>query len=381
MLRELAEHVAIPTGKGFEPGLNQYRDLLISRLERLTPTIDRIPGTPRPAWIDFSPRPRTAQPPITIVARHQTGAVLPRLLLAGHIDTVHDPDGPFNSLTIAPDGQTARGPGAADMKGGILIAVHALEALHRCGAALNWSFLLNSDEETGSFHSDPALVAEAKRHDFGLALEPALPGGALAVERMGSGQFRIEVFGRSAHVGRDFASGVSAVTRLGEIIAEIGTWPRPVEGVIINVGPLKGGGVTNAVADYAACWGNVRFADEPAAAELETKLVALATTAEAMPRVVVHHRWNRPAKPLTPGTQRLADAARRAAESLGQSLPFSKTGGVCDGNILQHAGLPTIDTLGVRGGGLHTTDEWIEVPSLVERSQLLAVLMLQLSGL
>ncbi len=379
MLAELAEHVAIPTGKGFEPGLNQYREALVGRLAALTETIDRVPGAPRPAWIDVVPRPQTAQPPVTVVARHHVSDELPRLLLAGHIDTVHDPDGPFRTLTVAPDGRTALGPGAADMKGGIVLAMHALEALHRCGAAINWSFLLNSDEETGSFHSDPALEAEAKRHDFGLALEPALPGGALAIERMGSGQFKIEVLGRSAHVGRDFASGISAVTRLGEIIAEIGKWPRPEEGLIINVGPLKGGIVTNAVADYAACWGNVRFGNETLADELEEKLLALVTPGDALPRVVVHHRWNRPAKPLIEATQRLADRAAVVAKSLGQTLPFTKTGGVCDGNILQHAGLPTIDTLGVRGGGLHTTDEWIEVASLVERSQLLATLMLDLA--
>lgn len=86
----------------------------------------------------------------------------------------------------------------------------------------------------------------------------------------------------------------------------------------------------------------------------------------------------RPAKPLVPKTRSLALIARAAAESLGQDLPFAKTGGVCDGNILQDAGLPTIDTLGVRGGGLHTTDEWIEVRSLVERAQLMAVLLLRL---
>lgn len=380
MLTELAEHVAIPTGKGFEAGLNQYRDVLLGRLGALTGTIDRVPGAARPAWIDVVPRPQAAQPPITAVARHHVSDNLPRLLLAGHIDTVHDPDGTFRTLTVSADGKTAVGPGAADMKGGILIAIHALEALHRCGARLNWTFLLNSDEETGSFHSDPALEAEAKRHDFGLALEPALPGGALAIERMGSGQFKIEVHGRSAHVGRDFASGISAVTRLGEIIAEIGTWPRPEEGLIINIGPLKGGSVTNAVAEHAACWGNVRFANETLARELEQKLIRLATPADVRPGVVVHYRWNRPSKPLTPGTQYLADHAAQAAKSLGQALPFTKTGGVCDGNILQRAGLPTIDTLGVRGGGLHTMDEWIEVNSLVERSRLLAVLMLGLSG-
>jgi glutamate carboxypeptidase len=62
-------------------------------------------------------------------------------------------------------------------------------------------------------------------------------------------------------------------------------------------------------------------------------------------------------------------------ESLGQSLPFASTAGVCDGNNLQAAGLATIDTLGVRGGGLHTPTEWIEIASLVERAQVLAMVM------
>ncbi|MAY74953.1 MAG: hypothetical protein CMJ31_09625 [Phycisphaerae bacterium] len=99
-----------------------------------------------------------------------------------------------------------------------------------------------------------------------------------------------------------------------------------------------------------------------------------------MPAVSVFRSFNRPAKPETPEVRSLAMAARGVAEALGQELPFAKTGGVCDGNILQDAGLPTIDTLGVRGGGLHTPDEWIDLSSLVERSQLLAVLIYRLSN-
>src|SRR5690606_3909213 len=104
----------------------------------------------------------------------------------------------------------ARGPGAADMKGGVLIALCALEALDAAGVDLNWTVLLNSDEETGSFQSARVLREAAKQHDIGICVEPALPGGALAIERMGSGQFMIEVHGRSAHVGREFTKGVSA---------------------------------------------------------------------------------------------------------------------------------------------------------------------------
>ena len=109
--------------------------------------------------------------------------------------------------------------------------------------------------------------------------------------------------------------------------------------------------------------------------EIIAELDALATAEDAMPRVVVHRSFNRPAKPMLPETEALGLRARAAAEDLGQRLPFAKTGGVCDGNIMQDAGLPTIDTLGVRGGGLHTPSEWIELSSLVERCQLLAVLL------
>lgn len=380
MFAQLSEHVAIPTGKGYQPGLDEYRNILLDRLTALGASVSEHPGDPRPAWLDADPDPNRPTPK-TVAARH-TDAVpnAPRMLIAGHIDTVHDPNGAFKELTKSADGATALGPGAADMKGGILVALTALESLHRVGASVNWTFALNADEETGSFHSKRALEELARAHDVGLAIEPALPGGALAIERMGSGQFMIEVFGRSAHVGRDFAQGVSAVTRLGEILVELGRLPDLERGMIVSVGPIKGGPVTNAVPDHAAAWGNVRFKDPDSAAELERRILALATPeADALPRVVVHHDWNRPAKPLIPPTQRLADVAARAAEDIGQSLPFTSTGGVCDGNILQNVGLPTIDTLGVRGGGLHTTDEWIEVPSLVERASLMAVLLLRLS--
>ena len=125
---------------------------------------------------------------------------------------------------------------------------------------------------------------------------------------------------------------------------------------------------------------NAWSATEQEAAQLGRELDALATASGALPGVTIRRSFHRPAKPLTPGTQTLADLARAAAEDLGQKLPFGTTGGVCDGNNLQAEGLPTIDTLGVRGGGLHTISEWIEMPSLVERCQLTAVLIARLSA-
>lgn len=381
MLRELAAHVAIPTGHNHTPGLDEYRGLLVARLRALGAVCEEVPGDPRPGWI--TPDAEGASPehriPPTAVCR-RPGLTGPRLLLSGHLDTVFTPSDPFNKLSIAPDGKAATGPGVVDMKGGILIALHALEALASCGVTPSWTFILNSDEETGSYHSRAALEAEAKKHHFGIAFEPALPGGAMAIERKGSGQFMIEVHGRSAHAGRDFEKGVSAVYALARILTKLEAMSDLPRGTTVNVGPIDGANATNIVPERARAWGNVRFTDEAAAAELERKLDALATTPDALPRVVVHRGFNRPAKPKTPATEQLALTAREVAESLGQTLPFASTGGVCDGNILQAVGLPTIDSMGVRGGGLHTPQEWIEVPSLVERCQLLAVLFANLSG-
>ena len=171
------------------------------------------------------------------------------------------------------------------------------------------------------------------------------------------------------------------MTALAERLVRIAGLPDAGRGKIVSVGPISGGIATNAVPDHAAAWGNVRFPDAGVCAELAAELDALATPVSdhgAMPRCVLHRSFNRPAKPLTPGTEALAFKAREVAQALGQSLPFTRTGGVCDGNIMQDAGLATIDTVGVRGGGLHTPDEWIDLSSLVERCQLLAVLLARL---
>ena len=255
----------------------------------------------------------------------------------------------------------------------------ALEALAEAGVELSWTMILTCDEESGSYLSEAALRAAATEHDWGFAVEPALPGGALAVERGGSGQFQIEVFGRSAHVGREFAKGISAVVELAGIITKLQELVRVDEGVVVNVGPIKGGDVTNTVPDYAACWGNVRFRDARQAEELGNAVDALGSQGDRLPRVVVHRSFNRPAKPSTEAVGRLADAAAGVSADLGVELPFTSTGGVCDGNILQDAGLPTLDTLGVRGGNLHRDDEYIEVASLVDRAGLLAILLTRIA--
>ncbi|MHC5022520.1 MAG: M20/M25/M40 family metallo-hydrolase [Planctomycetota bacterium] len=378
LARDLAVHVAIPTGTGYVTGLDEYRDMVRARLESLGATIELLPGEPRPAWLTLPGQPPEPPAPV-LVARREVPGARPRVLISGHLDTVHDPHDSFRALTIEPDGVLARGPGAVDMKGGVVIALAALEILAAHDVELSWTMVLNSDEETGSYGSAAALRRVASGHDFGVVLEPALADGALAVERMGSGHFMVEIRGRAAHVGREFTAGISAVTALGGLLEAIAAMADPGRGRIVNVGPLRGGSVLNTVPDSAACWGNARFTTAEAGEDLGRRLDALATPDGALPAVIVHRAWSRPAKPCTPAVRAFAGMAQVAAADLGQALPFASTGGVCDGNILQDAGLPTLDTLGVRGGNLHRRDEFVEMASLVERCQLLASVLSRLA--
>lgn len=386
LIADLRDLVAIPSASSNLPALDQIRVILTARLERLGATTTLVPGTPRPQWL-YPVKDGATPPPLPPTAFctrvRPKGTTRANILLSGHLDTVHPPQGAFRELTIS--GDRATGPGCADMKGGLLVAIAALEALEELGIDASWTFALNSDEETGSFCSEAALAAACERHDCALVFEPALPGGDLVIERPGSGQFFIECTGKSAHVGRDFASGVSAVTALAHVLTRVPLLADPAAGKIASIGPIEGNQATNAVPDRARAWGNVRFANAEAQAALTAGLDALAsqpgaTSGDApLPKTRVQYVFNRAGKPTTPAVLALAYAARRVSEDLGMPMPFASTGGVCDGNIFQGQGLPTIDTLGVRGGGLHTTDEWIDLTSLTQRTQLAAILIARLS--
>ncbi len=375
MLAELEHLVNIPTGPG-GGGLDETRGWLCDRLAKLGASVRLEPGDPTPEWLGGGGK---AAPPTAICERRIAG-VGPHFMLCGHIDTVHDVGSPFRTLSIATDGKTCTGPGAVDMKGGLLVALHALETLEECGVRVSFTFAINSDEETSSFASERALRACARAADIGLVFEPAMANGGLVVERTGSGQFMLEARGRSAHVGRDFTSGASAVNALARAILDVAAMADPARGLITNIGPVKADQPSNVVSDLACAWGNARFADAALAEELGRRMDALGTPPGAVPAIIIRRAFNRPSKPATPAVMRLAEAARAAAEDLGQALPFGKTGGVCDGNTMQAEGLATIDTLGVRGGGLHTPDEWVEVASLAERAALASVLISRLAG-
>ena len=304
-----------------------------------------------------------------------------RILLTGHMDTVFPPDHAFQRLRWL-DGITLNGPGVADMKGGIAVMLHALIAFEASGDAsgLGYDVLINSDEETGSLASN-ALIAELAAGKLAaLTYEPAaLPDGTLAHERGGTGNYSVIFTGKSAHAGRNPHEGRNAIVAAADLILRLKTLERAE--ITINPAKLEGGAANNVVPDHAVLRFNVRPKTVEAGAAFEQALGGLLAAVEAEHEVAAHRHGGvtRPPKKVDAQAQRLFDLVRACGAELGQDIRWQPSGGVCDGNNIAACGVPVVDTMGVRGGAIHSPDEYLIVPSLAERAALSARVIERLS--
>jgi glutamate carboxypeptidase len=305
-----------------------------------------------------------------------------QLLLTGHMDTVFGADHPFQQVGWIEDGRVLGGPGVADMKGGLAVLLAALKALEASPFAerIGYALVINADEEVGSPGSAALIARAAQGKTAALTYEPAaLPDGTLAGARPGSGNFSIRVEGKSAHAGRNPEEGRNALVAAAEIAVRLDAAKRP--GLSVNPARIDGGGPNNVVPDGAV----LRVSWRPRAPEDEAEARALIdeVTAEVAAgrdvRVTVHGGFGRPPKPLDARAERLFALVRRCGADLGQQIGKRDTGGVCDGNNIAACGVPVVDTMGVRGGAIHSADEYLIVESLTERAALSALTMLRLA--
>lgn len=304
-----------------------------------------------------------------------------RVLLCIHMDTIHAADRELAPPTI--DQDKLYGPGVADAKGGLVVMLAALQALEQSDAAENigWEVLINPDEELGSPGSAGLLKEAAGRNDVGLVFEPTMPDGSLVSARGGSGNFTLVIRGRAAHVGREYEAGRSAVAALAELIGQLEALNEEVEGVTVNVGRVDGGIAPNVVPDLATAKLNVRYQELGQEQAIEGRLQQMVDRVNQRDglKAELHGGITAPVKPLDEPMRTLLDHVTNCGRDLGMELNYRETRGVCDGNRLAAAGLPTLDTLGVRGGGMHTPNEYMIIDSLTERARLTALLLLRLA--
>lgn len=296
-----------------------------------------------------------------------------QVLLSGHMDTVFPLEHDFQSPEKIDDGRL-KGPGVADMKGGILVMLTALEAFESSPLSndIGWKVVLSSDEEAGSLGSSAILKRAAENAHAGMIYEPALADGTLAGARKGSGNFTLVVRGRTAHAGREFEKGRNAIVALSAVISQISALTNLKQGVTVNIGRISGGTAVNVVPDLAVCQFNVRCPQPAQLEDFDRNLKAIVGEQNARDgiQLTLSGGFTRPPKTLSKSTQLLMDWTRQCGASLATSIQFRDTGGCCDGNNLAAAGLPNIDTLGVCGANIHTDQEYMLIDSLTERAKL-----------
>lgn len=365
LLARVQHWSAINSGSHHLAGLDAMRAVLREEFSRLAP-VEEVPLAEGRFALRLHLRPDAPR----------------RILLGGHYDTVFGADHPFQ--TTRRDGELLRGPGVADMKGGLcvlLAAVNAFEA-HAGEAQIGWTILLTPDEEIGSPWSRGLWAAEAGRHELGLLVEPALPGGKLARSRKGSGNFRVAATGRAAHAGRDPQLGRNAIRAVADFVCALDSLNGQRDGLVVNVGQISGGGPLNIVPDHASAGYNVRTVepeDEEWMHDAVADILSEINAREGI-RLEVTGEFGSPPKPASEASDRILAGLQECAAALGIELGSAPTGGACDGNKLAAAGLPNIDNLGPRGGGLHSADEQIVIASLPERAKLLCAYLLHLNS-
>ena len=378
MLAQVKSWSAVNSGTRNLPGLADVAEMLVEAFGTLPGTVALVAGdTAENVGADGA---------VTILdhGKHLHLTIRPdapvQILLTGHMDTVYPVDHAFQALTMRADG-TLNGPGVADMKSGLAVMLAALGAVEASplAARIGYEVVINSDEETGSFSSSALIARAAKGKLAALTYEPALPDGTLAGARGGTGNFSIVVTGKSAHAGRNPDEGRNAIVAASDLAVRL--FAERSSGLAVNPARIEGGGPNNVVPDHAILRVNFRPADHAAIARAQAALDRIVAEVAAQHDVAihVHGSFNRPPKPIDPGAARLFALVKHCGADLGLDIAWRATGGVCDGNTIAACGVPVVDTMGARGGAIHSPDEFLIVDSLPERAALSALTILRLA--
>lgn len=381
MLDMLERLTNINSGSLNKAGVDEIAAIFSRELRELGFSISTLPG-------DVIEMPSCPGSDYTIDVADHVLATRPgnsaRLLLMGHLDTVFPPDSPFQEFRR--EGDTMYGPGVADMKGGLVVMLYALKALHEFGAldGIDLSVLLNSDEEMGSLSSRKYLEDQAAQHDWGLVYESSGTNN-LTRTRKGLGQARFVVHGKASHAGGAHEQGRSAIKELAYKIVEIENMTDYETGVTVNVGIVSGGEARNTIAPCAEALIDLRYPQPQQGLDAVARFENIFGQVYSYPvdsGEITTDSWvnlHRPPKIPTDESDYLMDKAIAIGRLLGQELGVTDSGGGTDGSLTQAVGLPTQDSLGVAGTGAHSNREEARVSSLVERAKLSAVLIQRLA--
>ena len=380
MIDRTCEWSDINTGSWNTEGLKQFAPVLADAFSELQADVELIQTNGFEAVTDSGKTEIQQTGPVILVTGRPQAAV--QIILSGHYDTVF-PKGTFEGVTDIGDGRL-NGPGLADMKGGLCVMLEALKTFEAgpLRDRLGYQIVLTPDEEIGNFASAEYLTRAAQSGAMiGMTYEPAMETGAMSGGRKGSAVFDIVLHGKAAHAGRAKDEGRSAIEAAAELVLGLEALNGKRDGVTVNVGSIDGGSAVNIVPDLAIVRFGARAPDAESAAWATEEIRKLYDRAASRDGIHghMHGGFYRPPKPRNAAQQALFDAVHATGQAIGLDLEFVDTGGVCEGNNIFAAGVPNVDTLGVRGGRIHSNEEFVITESFSERATLSALLLNRLA--
>ena len=380
MIDRTCEWSDINTGSWNTEGLKQFAPVLADAFSELQADVELIQTNGFEAVTDSGKTEIQQTGPVILVTGRPQAAV--QIILSGHYDTVF-PKGIFEGVTDIGDGRL-NGPGLADMKGGLCVMLEALKTFEAgpLRDRLGYQIVLTPDEEIGNFASAEYLTRAAQSGAMiGMTYEPAMETGAMSGGRKGSAVFDIVLHGKAAHAGRAKDEGRSAIEAAAELVLGLEALNGKRDGVTVNVGSIDGGSAVNIVPDLAIVRFGARAPDAESAAWATEEIRKLYDRAASRDGIHghMHGGFYRPPKPRNAAQQALFDAVHATGQAIGLELEFVDTGGVCEGNNIFAAGVPNVDTLGVRGGRIHSNEEFVITESFSERATLSALLLNRLA--
>jgi glutamate carboxypeptidase len=307
-----------------------------------------------------------------------SSAPRPPVMLLGHLDTVW-PVGRLRARPLRTEGDALYGPGAFDMKGGLVVALFAVRALVEAGLRPPVCLFFTPLEEVAGQGYRDLMESEMRRSAAVLGFEPAWPGGAVKTQRKGSGSMVLRARGRAAHAGGDFEKGVNAILELARKTVEASALTDLARGVTVNVGVVRGGVGSNVVPDLAEAEIDFRVRTLKDGERVEKMLKALRPDD---PRVTLEFDGGMHYPPLerTAAVVALYEQARAVAAEMGMTLEEVSVGGASEASFAAALGRPTLDGLGPDGDGAHADDEHVLLSSIPQRVALAAGLIARLAG-
>lgn len=359
--------VNIDSGSGYAPGLTEVGKLVSAELQKLGATVQEVPNT----------APDKSQHLVATLK----GSGKAKILLLAHMDTVFK-EGTAKARPYRTDEKRAYGPGVSDDKGGIVVALAALQILK----ALDFkdygqiTLLLDASEETRSQAATELIASTAKQHDVVLNLEPGRPADGLVVWRKGSATAVVEVKGKSSHAGVSPELGRNAATEVAHQVLQLGNLGDAEKKTSVNFTVIEAGDRINVIPDHAVAKADVRAALPEEFDRVEKDLARIAANKRiADTEVTTRLERGLPPMPQTAASDRLLATAQGIYGELGRTLTVEGSGGAADASIAAGAGVPTLDGFGIVGGKLHTPEEYVELDSVTPRIYLLTRMLVELS--